>query len=55
MARKTKQSRREIAAYTADMLASLRRLSLDHNLTLLAHLTALARIEALRLTESKAP
>jgi hypothetical protein len=41
-------SRAEVAGYAADMLASLRRLSEANGMPLLAHLTDLARIEALR-------
>jgi hypothetical protein len=41
-------SKSDIAEYAADMLASLRRLSEDNGMTLLAHLTDLARMEALR-------
>ena len=41
-------SKSDIAEYAADMLASLRRLSEANGMTLLAHLTDLARIEALR-------
>lgn len=38
----------EVAAYTAELLASIRRLSEKNNLKLLAHLVELARLEALR-------
>ena len=41
-------SRAEVAGYAADMLASLRRLSEANDMPLLAHLTDLARIEAVR-------
>jgi len=41
-------SKAEIAGYAADMLASLRRLSEANGMPLLAHLTDLARIEAIR-------
>ncbi len=37
-----------MAGYAADMLASLRRLSEANGMSLLAHLTDLARIEAVR-------
>lgn len=46
--KKVETSRSEIARYAADMLASLRRLSEANDMPLLAHLTDLARIEALR-------
>jgi len=38
----------QVAGYAADMLASLRRLSEANGMPLLAHLTDLARIEAVR-------
>ena len=41
-------SRAEVAGYAADMLASLRRLSEANGMPFLAHLTDLARIEAVR-------
>ncbi|MBS0280373.1 MAG: hypothetical protein JSR25_04370 [Proteobacteria bacterium] len=41
-------SRAEVAGYAADMLASLRRLSEVNGMPFLAHLTDLARIEAIR-------
>ena len=41
-------SKAQVAGYAADMLASLRRLSEANGMPLLAHLTDLARIEALR-------
>jgi hypothetical protein len=41
-------SKSEVAGYAADMLASLRRLSEANGMPLLAHLTDLARIEAVR-------
>jgi hypothetical protein len=41
-------SKSEMAGYAADMLASLRRLSEANGMSLLAHLTDLARIEAVR-------
>ena len=40
--------RADLARYTADMLASLSRLSEENGMPLLAHLTGLARLEALR-------
>lgn len=40
--------RTDLAQYTADMLASLSRLSEENGMPLLAHLTELARLEALR-------
>ena len=44
----TGRSRREVAAYAADMLASLKRISSANGLDLLAHLMDLARVEAIR-------
>ena len=41
-------SRAEVAGYAADMLASLRRLSEANDMPFLAHLTDLARMEAVR-------
>jgi hypothetical protein len=41
-------SRAEVAGYAADLLASLRRLSEANGMPLLAHLTDLARLEAVR-------
>lgn len=41
-------SKADLATYAADMLASLRRLSEANDMPLLAHLTDLARLEALR-------
>ena len=48
MGRAIRQSKREIAVYTADMLASLKRISAENGMDLLAHLVELARAEALR-------
>jgi hypothetical protein len=45
-------SRADVAGYAADLLASLRRLSEANGMPLLAHLTDLARIEAVRNTRS---
>ena len=42
------QTRADLARYAADMLASLSRLSEENGMPLLAHLTSLARMEALR-------
>jgi len=44
----THHTRREIAAYAADMLGSLKRISSANGLDLLAHLMDLARVEAIR-------
>ncbi|HXS06711.1 MAG TPA: hypothetical protein VN723_07985 [Rhizomicrobium sp.] len=44
--------RADVAQYAADMLASLRRLSEANGMPLLAHLTDLARLEAVRNTET---
>ena len=41
-------ARADVAQYAADMLASLRRLSEANGMPLLAHLTDLARLEAVR-------
>ena len=41
----------DLAQYVADMLASLSRLSRENSMPLLAHLTELARLEALRNKE----
>lgn len=46
-------SRAEVAGYAADLLASLRRLSEANGMPLLAHLTDLARIEAVRNARGK--
>ena len=43
----------DLAHYAAEMLASLSRLSAENGMTLLAHLTDLARIEALRNREPR--
>ena len=43
----------DLAQYVADMLASLSRLSAENGMALLAHLTDLARIEALRNGEKR--
>ncbi len=43
-----RKSQQEVAAYAADMLASLKRLSSENDLELLAHLVDLARTEAVR-------
>ncbi len=43
----------DLAQYAADMLASLSRLAAKNEMTLLAHLTDLARIEALRHLEPR--
>ena len=40
--------RADLAQYAADMLASLSRLSRENGMPLLAHLTDLARLEAVR-------
>jgi hypothetical protein len=45
-------SKAEVAGYAADMLASLRRLSEANGMPLLAHLADLARIEAIRNSQS---
>lgn len=45
-------SKAEVASYAAGMLASLRRLSQDSGLTLLAHLVDLACVEAMRNTHA---
>ncbi|MEP6831569.1 MAG: hypothetical protein ABI963_14600 [Rhizomicrobium sp.] len=45
-------SKSEMAGYAADMLASLRRLSEANGMPLLAHLTDLARIEAIRASKT---
>ena len=47
-----KTSKSEVAGYAADMLASLRRLSEQNGMPLLAHLADLARIEAIRNSHS---
>jgi hypothetical protein len=44
----TQTTKAQVAGYAADMLASLRRLSEANGMPLLAHLTDLARIEAVR-------
>ena len=44
----TPAAKADLAHYAADMLGSLSRLSAENGMTLLAHLTDLARIEALR-------
>jgi hypothetical protein len=41
-------ARADVARYAADMLASLRRLAEANGMPLLAHLTDLARLEAVR-------
>ncbi|MES2253782.1 MAG: hypothetical protein V4559_01930 [Pseudomonadota bacterium] len=46
-------SKAEVAGYAADMLASLRRLSEANGMPLLAHLTDLARIEAVRNSKTE--
>jgi hypothetical protein len=43
-----RKSQREVAAYAADMLTSLKRLSSENDMQLLAHLVDLARAEAMR-------
>ena len=47
--------RADLARYAADMLASLSRLSDENGMPLLAHLTELARLEALRNKERREP
>ena len=47
-------ARADLARYAADMLASLGRLSEENGMPLLAHLTGLARMEALRHQEADA-
>ena len=44
----SRKSQREVAAYAADMLASLKRVSSENGLEILAHLVDLARAEAVR-------
>ena len=44
----------DLAQYVADMLASLSRLSRENGMPLLAHLTELARLEAMRNRRSEA-
>ena len=46
-------SKADLANYAADMLASLCRLSEANGMPLLAHLTDLARLEALRNREKR--
>jgi hypothetical protein len=43
----------DLAQYAADMLASLSRLSEENGMPLLAHLTELARLEAIRNKEPR--
>ena len=47
-------SKAEVARYAADMLASLKRLSQDGGMPLLAHLVDLARVEAVRNAQAGA-
>ena len=49
----TPAAKSDLAHYAADMLASLSRLSAENGMALLAHLTDLARIEALRNGEKR--
>ena len=43
----------DLAQYVADMLQSLSRLSRENGMPLLAHLTELARLEAMRNKETQ--
>jgi hypothetical protein len=49
----SQHTQREIADYAADMLASLKRISSDNGMDLLAHLVDLARAEAVRNRQAR--
>jgi len=46
-------TRREVAMYSRDLLLSMKRLVLEHDLSLLGHLLEIAALEARRIAEAR--